>query len=300
MTEEIHKLSDLRLVIHFNIHEPIKLNELTRSFNAMADLYKTALPKNAKGKTKNEDVELYITEIKDNCILVKLIGILEKTSDLSPDIDQIAIFKKAIKTLSLASALLLLTADVGSVPKTYDSYLKRDTDITLIMAEAIANKGNGSLDIYLEEHEENADGSKRTRIFRMSSDDALKVIEGKKIVNKTLNEHKQIVNKTLNEHKQIVNKTFREHKQITAPEIIKAIPRPSQPTITIKDGFIYYENGNLSVSVETNNIKSMDYVDETSSARIVKIDIDDTNLPCTRQQFDKMIDDIKKAKITNN
>ena len=287
MTADIRKLSDLRLVIHFDIHEPIKLNELTRSFNAMADLYKTALPKNAKGKAKNEDVELYITEIKDNCILVKLASILEVANVLSSDAEQLATFNKSIQKLSAVISILSVIGAAGSLLEFDDNPSKRYTDYASVMAEAIVNKGDGNLHIYLEETEENTDGSKKTTLFKLSQGEAINVIEGKKIVD----EVRQKTSET---------KEIKEIKQQMAPP--KAIPRPSQPTITItiKDGFIYYENGNLSVSVEINNIESMDYVNETSSARIVKINIDDTNLPCTQQQFDKMIDDIEKAKITNN
>ncbi len=285
MTADIRKLSDLRLVIHFDIHEPIKLNELTRSFNAMADLYKTALPKNAKGKAKNEDVELYITEIKDNCILVKLASILKVADVLSSDAEQLATFNKSIQKLSAVISILSAIGVAGSLLGLDDKLSKRDTDYAVAVVEIVANNKNGTLNISFEESTEDADGSKTTTALSISHDTASNVIEGKKIVD----EVRQKTSET---------KEIKEIKQQMAPP--KAIPRPSQPTITItiKDGFIYYENGNLSVSVETNNIESMDYVDETSSARIVKIDIDDTNLPCTRQQFDKMIDDIEKAKIT--
>ncbi|MGU9962725.1 MAG: hypothetical protein ACNYPD_01320 [Candidatus Halichondribacter symbioticus] len=183
MAVDIRESSNLRLVIHFDIEEPIGLNELARSFNAMADLYKTALPRSAKGKAKKEDVELYITEIKDNCILIKILSILNETGDLDANIERIAIFTKLGKKISLTTAFLMGAAVGGSVPESDSSPTIYDTNIAASIAEAIAEKEGGGLELYIEE---NADGSKKI-IFKMSQDEAQKVIEGKRIVDEARN-----------------------------------------------------------------------------------------------------------------
>ncbi len=173
--------SGVRIAIHFDVHEPMGLVELSRSFNAMAGLYKAALPKNAKGKSSDDDVRLYITEITDNCILVKLASVLEVAGVLSSDAEQLATFNKSIQKLSAVVNILAAIGIAGSLLEFDDNPSKRYTDYASVMAEAIVNKGDGNLHIYLEEIEENADGSKKTTLFKLSQGEAINVIEGKKI-----------------------------------------------------------------------------------------------------------------------
>lgn len=69
--------SDDRIEIHFDVHEPVELVELTLAFQGLGRDYKRFLQDRARsdGKKINvEDVKLYITKIESNCILAELAG----------------------------------------------------------------------------------------------------------------------------------------------------------------------------------------------------------------------------------
>lgn len=70
-------LSDDRIAIHFDVHEPIELIELTLAFQALGRDYRRFLNSRIRstgGRVKDEDVRLYITKIESNCILAELAG----------------------------------------------------------------------------------------------------------------------------------------------------------------------------------------------------------------------------------
>lgn len=69
--------SEDRIEIHFDIHQPIELTEMTLAFQALGRDYKRFLNERIRaegGKPKEDDVKLYITKIESNCILAELAG----------------------------------------------------------------------------------------------------------------------------------------------------------------------------------------------------------------------------------
>lgn len=69
--------SEDRIEIHFDVHQPIELVELTLAFQGLGRDYKRFLQDRARGdgrKINVEDVKLYITKIESNCILAELAG----------------------------------------------------------------------------------------------------------------------------------------------------------------------------------------------------------------------------------
>lgn len=66
-----------RIELHFDVHEPIELTELTLAFQALGRNYKRFLNEKVREhghKSHNDDVKLYITRIESNCILAELAG----------------------------------------------------------------------------------------------------------------------------------------------------------------------------------------------------------------------------------
>jgi len=55
-------VSSARLVLHFDVHEPVELTELTLSFGSLAKQYRKFLADKAKGsgnKISDADIKLY-------------------------------------------------------------------------------------------------------------------------------------------------------------------------------------------------------------------------------------------------
>lgn len=70
-------VSQDRIEIHFDVHEPIELTEMTLAFQALGRDYKRFLNDKIRaegGKVSDDDVKLYITKIESNCILAELAG----------------------------------------------------------------------------------------------------------------------------------------------------------------------------------------------------------------------------------
>lgn len=66
-----------RIEIHFDVHQPIELTEMTLAFQALGRDYKRFLNDKVRtegGKVSDDDVKLYITKIESNCILAELAG----------------------------------------------------------------------------------------------------------------------------------------------------------------------------------------------------------------------------------
>lgn len=70
-------LSEDRIEIHFNVHKPVELVELTLAFQALGRDYRRFLNDRIRaegGRPAEDDVKLYITKIESNCILAELAG----------------------------------------------------------------------------------------------------------------------------------------------------------------------------------------------------------------------------------
>lgn len=70
-------LSDDRIEVHFDVHQPIELTEMTLAFQALGRDYKRFLNGKIRSdgeKISDNDVKLYITKIESNCILAELAG----------------------------------------------------------------------------------------------------------------------------------------------------------------------------------------------------------------------------------
>lgn len=74
-----------RIQLHFNVHEPIEMIEMTLAFQSIAHEYQTFLREKygAKDRKNLEDVKLYITRIESNCILAELVPAVAMMGKLS-------------------------------------------------------------------------------------------------------------------------------------------------------------------------------------------------------------------------
>lgn len=93
-------VSDTRIRIHFDIHQPIELMDLTLSFSAFAKQYRKFLCDRMRqeGKKPNDsEIKLYITKIENNCILAELAGASQIMGSLFAVMDYVNIFVDFIK-----------------------------------------------------------------------------------------------------------------------------------------------------------------------------------------------------------
>lgn len=76
-----------RMRIHFNVHEPVELVEMTLAFQGLGYEYQSFLKANGAEediKSNFAEVKLYITKIESNCILAELAPALPLLGTLAP------------------------------------------------------------------------------------------------------------------------------------------------------------------------------------------------------------------------
>lgn len=81
-----------RMRLHFNVHEPVELVEMTLAFQGLGYEYQSFLKEQAALNKSNEntsDVKLYITKIESNCILAELAPALPMLGALAPIVSDV-------------------------------------------------------------------------------------------------------------------------------------------------------------------------------------------------------------------
>jgi hypothetical protein len=167
-------VSDARIVIHFDVHEPIELVELTLSLNALAKQYKSFLLNDHRTlgrKITEADVKLYVTKIENNCILCELGGASEVLGTLMPILEYSKTFVDFLKTIVTAVEWFKKIGKSGEPPKGIIPYSKKDCADFSHFLNLVASKKQGELGLSSLEYEnEDAVGAVRFKAVFTNSD----------------------------------------------------------------------------------------------------------------------------------
>lgn len=183
-------VSQARIVLHFDVHEPIELMELTLSFGSLAKQYRRFLLQKAKesgNKVGDDDVKLYITKIENNCILAELAGAVTILGSLFPLMNYTNIFIDFAKNLNTSIAFFrALVKREGSIAPSEIPYTKTECgDLANFLNVVSKNKG-GTLGIGVAEYTKD-DGEVQHHVkFIFSSDEAFEAQKGALIAQRTL------------------------------------------------------------------------------------------------------------------
>jgi hypothetical protein len=125
-------VSDARILLHFDIHDPIELTELTLSFGSLAKQYRKHLTDELRSQGKKvkdiNDIKLYITKIENNCILAELAGAVDVLGTLVSVANYTEIFVKFIENVDKAIGFFrtLSKRDVKSIKAEEIEYSKNN------------------------------------------------------------------------------------------------------------------------------------------------------------------------------
>lgn len=159
-----------RLELHFNVHNPIELVDLTLAFGAIAREYKSFLSHEAKksGKKLNEgDVKLYITKIENNCILAELAAAYPILDQIFGTAQSVAKFVEFTEKIENALNFFKGFRSGDEIPYTKPQ-CKSFSDLTRL----VANNKNGELGLSAIEYEDESKERKVRAKFTFSSDEA--------------------------------------------------------------------------------------------------------------------------------
>jgi hypothetical protein len=174
-------VSDSRIILHFDIHEPIELMDLTLSFASLAQQYRKFLSDKAKQQSQkiNEaDVKLYITKIENNCILAELAGAVNILGSLMPLADYTNTFVEFMKNIN--NAILYFqavskkeTVDVKNLP-----YSKKQCEQMSDFLSVVANNKDGRLGLSVATYEKEEKDIKHKVSFEFKSEEAHEAQKG--------------------------------------------------------------------------------------------------------------------------
>ncbi len=163
--EDEHEISDARLVFHFDVEKPIELTELSRSLNAVAYLYNDFLIKHKSlQNTISDDDSLYVTKIRDNCILIELGPILEMLPHAADAMSQYNSFQKFIENFSDIINYFAGITGTSVVLTTGFKYSKLKTNAMLEIFKTVRKNKNGKLHLKTIKYKKSADGSEEVDI----------------------------------------------------------------------------------------------------------------------------------------
>ncbi|MBN8646828.1 MAG: hypothetical protein J0L55_02655 [Caulobacterales bacterium] len=157
-------ISESRVTIHFDVHEPIELMDFSNSLSALSFKYLKFFEDLARSKgQKNideQDVKLFITEIKTNCIFAELApytpylaaGAASAASELNNLYDFVKNVYDTIKTLALFNSKSKISArDVG--------FSKAELKAMQNLTKTVADSKNGEMSLGLNKIITHPDGT---------------------------------------------------------------------------------------------------------------------------------------------
>lgn len=146
-------VSDARILLHFDTHEPIELTELTLSFGSFAKQYRKYLAEQLRDQGKKvkdiNDIKLYITKIENNCILAELAGASCVLGSLVAVMKYTDIFIGFIENVNKAINYFrsLSGKDVKNINPKEIQYSKKQCEDFADFLKVASNKGNLGLSV---------------------------------------------------------------------------------------------------------------------------------------------------------
>jgi len=186
-------VSSSRITLHFDVHEPIELMELTLSFGVLARQYRQFLVEKMRmdgRKVDDDDVKLYITKIENNCILAELAGAVNILGGLYTVMDCANIFFEFIsKTNDIISFFKGLAKQKKAMLAKDIPYSKKMCgDMANFLKVVSKNKG-GNLKLGVTEFASRyPDGKKVLASFTFTSEEAFEAQKGALVAQRVLDD----------------------------------------------------------------------------------------------------------------
>jgi hypothetical protein len=186
-----HGLSDARIVIHFNVHQPIELVDLTLSFQAIARRYRKFLVEQARSigqRHSDADVKLFVTKIESNCILAELGGATEILGSLFTILDYVNIFIEFAKNTKNAIDFYHNVATMGEIKPSDVHEGKRDIEAIADFLKVAAQSPSGELGLAVVKYHSTENNESKEVLFevKIGSDDAAEARRGALLAQKAL------------------------------------------------------------------------------------------------------------------
>lgn len=174
-----------RIGIHFNVHEPVELVELTLAFQGLGNEYSSYLKKvrNTSGEfgsdaENHKDVKLYITKIESNCILAEIAPALPLLGSLAPVFSDINSVYDFVKSVGDVIKWLMSKSESQNINPSDIPYTKKNLDSIKDIVHVVADNDKSNLGLKAIQYEESKGGDTVSLSIDFSSDDCSQAERG--------------------------------------------------------------------------------------------------------------------------
>lgn len=184
-------ISTARIVLHFNVHEPIELMELTLSFGSLARQYRNFLINKAKKEGKkvhDADVKLYITKIENNCILAELAGAVDILGSLFTVTEYTNTFIEFAKHINETITYFRTLISIEKISASEIPYSKKECEDFSNFLKVVSHNKGGELGISVAEYVKETPDAKTLTKFTFSSEQAFEAQKGSLLAQRALDE----------------------------------------------------------------------------------------------------------------
>jgi hypothetical protein len=181
-------VSNARIILHFDVHEPVELMDLTLSFGALAKQYRKYLVSRLDLRRGTDaDVKLYITKIENNCILAELAGAINVMGSLVPVMEYTNIFIEFVNNINNTITYFRGIASRADDLKPSDiDCSKTQCEDTANFLNVVSQNKGGNLGISVAEYKKE-DGTIKHHIkFTFTSEEAAEARKGALIAQRAL------------------------------------------------------------------------------------------------------------------
>lgn len=190
-----------KIELHFDVHQPVELIELTLAFQGLANDYKRFLNDRVRaegGKISTEDVKLYITKIESNCILAELAGASQVLGGFFPLLDYTNIFIEYVRNFGSAVDYFRSLTKKPDVTSIKDETTKAGAQAIADLMRVVAENSGGTFALRAKAGSKTSDGDEVYAEVVLTSSEAREAERGALIAQKLLDyrgeaDHKNVL-----------------------------------------------------------------------------------------------------------
>lgn len=194
-------LSEDRIEIHFDVHEPVELTEMTLAFQGLGRDYRRYLRDRVRdegGKIGDDDIRLYITKIESNCILAEFAGASHIVGAYFTLWDYQQIFIDYVKHFDVVTNYFKTLARAKDIQAADIECSKAGAQAIESLMALVAKTKKGKFALRARAGSESAGGNKVYAEVELTSDQAAEVQRGALIAQKVLDyrgeaDHKNVL-----------------------------------------------------------------------------------------------------------
>lgn len=152
---DLHRAPRMRL--HFNVHEPIELVEMTLAFQGLGYEYQSFLKSRyveSDSKANTAEIKLYITRIESNCILAELAPAIPFLGALGPLLADVNTVRDFVVNTTTAIKWLVSLGKNKSISSDEIPYSKRRITHLRDVVRLVAKSHNSNLGLAALKYEE--------------------------------------------------------------------------------------------------------------------------------------------------